>query len=261
MSDDPQAELDRLERDLRDEPLFIRRRDLPKVNALRERLRLPPVDADLRPATRVESIPAAPAAAAPAPTTDEHARARALRARWLEREAKLAPHRTWAQATLRAVTHQPDKGGDGRTPVEPLAVGSRGGPIVCEVCKKPFPLEGGRVNGMPADAAWKRHGSRGMRSFISGGLVFELQPNGTLHFFHGYQEGGARGAGCYARGRAAEAAARKAWVRQDEPGAHAALVALATAELGMKLDEARRWVQEVMAALFGFDPGTGVNGP
>ena len=78
--------------------------------------------------------------------------------------------------------------GRGMTAVAPLAtMGTNGGPLLCDWCGKPMILEGGAYNRVPADVAWARNPNHaGWHSWISGGMVVEIQSNDTIRVYHGY---------------------------------------------------------------------------
>ena len=65
-------------------------------------------------------------------------------------------------------------------------MGKGGGPLLCDVCRKPMILEGGGFQGVHADEAWRRNPKKGWTSWISGGMVVRIETNGTLRIFHSY---------------------------------------------------------------------------
>src|SRR5215207_1373129 len=113
--------------------------------------------------------------------TDQHAAAKAMYQEYLARAAVLERNRRFADEVAKATS------GAGQTPVEPLAtMGKGGGPLLCDVCRKPMILEGGGFQGVYADEGWRRNPKRGWMSFISGGMVVRIETNGTLRIYHGY---------------------------------------------------------------------------
>src|SRR5438477_12727377 len=113
--------------------------------------------------------------------TDKHAAAKAMYQDYLARSAVLERNRRYAADVAKATS------GSGQTPVEPLAtMGKGGGPLLCDVCRKPMILEGGGYQGVHADEAWRRNPNKGWRSWISGGMVVRIETNGTLRIYHGY---------------------------------------------------------------------------
>jgi hypothetical protein len=162
--------------------------------------------------------------------TDEHAAAKAMYEDYLARCAVLERHRRFANDVLKATS------GPGQTPVEPLAtMGKGGGPLLCDVCRKPMKLEGGAYQGVYADEAWRRNPKAGWVSWISGGLVVAIESNGTL-----------RSEDFRARSKPEEVSAKLALLR-----------AYFKAELPEKATDAV--MSEIYAVLFVYDPGLGVN--
>lgn len=168
--------LQQIEADYPTQPPVVQREDLKTINRLRAELGMPPFDTPPKATPRRVPVRAEP----PQP---DLTRAAALYAEWLPRYAVLTKHRAYANAVCRATA------GPGMTPVRPLAtMGTGGGPLLCDHCRKPIVLEGGRFNGVNADVAWARRGTLGdnWKSYISGGVVFEIVDNGTLRVYHGY---------------------------------------------------------------------------
>src|SRR5262249_13991583 len=110
-----------------------------------------------------------------------HTEAREIYQAYLKKIEELEVHRTYARQVARATA------GHGQTPVRPLAtMGTNGGPLLCDHCGKPIVLEGGPYHGVPSDAAWKRNPQENWVSWILGGMVVEIEINGTLRIYHGY---------------------------------------------------------------------------
>lgn len=186
--------------------------------------------------------------------TDEHAEARALYRDYLARSTALERLRRHASAVTDATS------GSGQTPVEPLAtMGNNGGPLLCDVCKKPMILEGGAFNGVNADDAWRQNPTPGWTSWISGGMVLRVETNGTLRVFHGYPNR----SGCVLRGddgdgeRRREFAARMKTI--DVPQKLKLLKAYLAAELPERDND--DVLTDIYKVLFTYDPGSGVNAP
>src|SRR5207302_10356306 len=111
----------------------------------------------------------------------DHTEARAIYQAYLKKREELEVHRAYAEQVVKATA------GRGQTPVRPLAtMGTNGGPLLCDHCGKPIVLEGGRFHGVAADVAWKTNPSKNRTSWILGGMVVDIQTNGTLRIYHGY---------------------------------------------------------------------------
>lgn len=260
-------ELADLEANYHDQPAHAQVRDLPRIKALRAALGLLPVDARLR--------VVAPPVAAHAPERVAEvvalvAEGAALYAAYETREAALAPHRAYAVAVAKATS------GSGETPVRPLAtMGAGGGPLRCDHCGKPIVLEGGAYHGVAADAAWaarskaapsfidRLHADDGpaldrWQSWVLGGMVVDLETNGTLRIYHGYR---GQPAHCLARADAAREQ-RVAAHPPIPPRARRAVAAFLAHRFKDKTDAERAVLAgEVVGATHGFDPGIGINQP
>ena len=84
----------------------------------------------------------------------DHSAARAIYQAYLQKVEELEVHRAYAERVAKATA------GGGQTPVRPLAtMGTGGGPLLCDYCRKPIVLEGGAFHGVTADVAWaaRRH--------------------------------------------------------------------------------------------------------
>jgi hypothetical protein len=251
MSDDLLAKLRVLEDEYPGQPLVAQAADLREINRIRARLGMPPVDARLR------EVGAAPEAVPPPPkpAPPDHTEARELYRAYLEKVAELEPHRAYADRVVKATA------GPGQTPVRPLAtMGTGGGPLLCDHCRKPIRLEGGPFHGVAADAAWARNGGRDWNSWILGGLVVEVQTNGTLRIYHGYPGRDNRQCCNAARRKDEEAQARLRPARP--PGAFDRVLAFLADERPDLAERARSdLANEVLNATFSYDPGVGVNRP
>ena len=228
--------------------------DLERINLLRHRLGMDAIlHAELMPRP---ARPTAPAAVRK-PKPKDHTAARAAFAAYLAKRAEMAPHREYAERVARATA------GPARTPVRPMAtMGPGGGPLLCDVCGKPMLLEGGRWNRRPVDEAWAGtpNPPADWVSYISGGMVVEIEVNGTLRIYHGHINHGAHE--CSAKGKAAIEAAEARHVRAVPAGLPDALYAF-LADERPELGDAGRWrlVNEVLNELYSFDPGLGLNRP
>ena len=186
--------------------------------------------------------------------SDEHAAAKAIYQEFLARSAVLERRRRYASQVAEATS------GSGQTPVEPLAtMGKGGGPLLCDVCRKPMILEGGAFNRVYADEAWRKNPVVGWRSWISGGMVVRIETNGTLRIFHGYPGR----SGCVQTAdrndEKLKAEFRAKAKTMDTPGKLELLSAYFKAELPDKNNDA--FLTEIYKVLFVYDPGLGVNEP
>lgn len=186
--------------------------------------------------------------------TDKHAAAKAMYQDYLARVVALEPHRTYASAVAKATS------GSGQTPVEPLArMGKGGGPLLCDVCRKPMLLEGGAFNKVYADEAWRRNPTRGWESWISGGMVVRIETNGTLRVFHGYPGR----SGCVQKADKADDKARAEFranaEAMDASGKLDLLAKYFKAEMPDKNNDTV--MTEIYKVLFVYDPGLGLNSP
>src|SRR5262249_31877348 len=185
----------------------------------------------------------------------DHTEARTIYQAYLKKSEELAVHRAYAEQVAKA-TSSP-----GQTPVRPLAtMGTNGGPLLCDHCRKPIVLEGGRYHGLNADAAWKQSPQGNWASWILGGMVVEIQTNGTLRIYHGYP--GRNADHCcniasreHKRAQAAFSSSEGfektdmilAFLEQDFPG--------------MTSEERMDLLNKILNTMFGYDPGLGVNRP
>jgi hypothetical protein len=140
----------------------------------------------------------------------------------------------------------------------PLAImGTNGGPILCDSCNKQIPLEGGQFQGVGAGNAWRAtpDAKNNWCSFISGGVTFMQESNGTLRVYHGYESG------CLKKDPKEKE--RAAFVRKSMPFAiREKLDAFLEGEQGMlDKDQRKMLINAVISSLFNYDPGIGVNRP
>lgn len=186
--------------------------------------------------------------------SDDHAEARALYQDYLARAAVLERYRRLASDVAKATS------GTGQTPVEPLAtMGKNGGPLLCDVCRKPMILEGGAFQGVHADEAWRRNPRKGWTSWISGGMVVRIETNGTLRIYHGYPNR----SGCVKIADRNEDKDRDAFRERtkdiDVPAKLELLSAYFKAELPDKDND--EVLTDIYKVLFKYDPGLGINEP
>jgi hypothetical protein len=191
----------------------------------------------------------------PEEAVPDHTEAREIYQAYLRKVEELEAHRAYAVRVVDAT------GGHGQTPVRPLAtMGNNGGPLLCDHCGKPIVLEGGRFHGVNADVAWAQSHRGDWVSWILGGLVVELQTNGTLRIYHGYP-GRADKQCCNVARREAEKA-RAAF--KSTKGAEKRDLVLAFLEQEfptMPGDERQDLVTKILETLYAYDPGLGVNRP
>jgi hypothetical protein len=186
--------------------------------------------------------------------SDNHAAAKAMYQQYLARAEVLERARKYASEVAKATS------GDGQTPVEPLAtMGKTGGPLLCDVCKKPMILEGGGFQGVYADEAWRRNPKKGWQSWISGGMVVRIETNGTLRIYHGYPNR----SGCVLKADRADDKARDDFRAKNSSDATSAkldlLAAYFKAELPEKNNDAV--LTDIYKVLLVYDPGLGINTP
>jgi hypothetical protein len=185
--------------------------------------------------------------------TDDHAAAKAMYRDYLVRAAVLERHRRFADDVIKATTSP-----GGQTPVQPLAtMGKQGGPLLCDVCRKPMILEGGAFQGVYADEAWRRNPQKGWTSWISGGMVVRIETNGTLRIYHGYPGR----SGCVQKADRADGKKEAEFRAQSKTmDVSSKLELLSTyfkAELPDKDSDAV--LNEIYRVLFMYDPGLGIN--
>ena len=196
--------------------------------------------------------------AEPEPEPEEvrdHTEAREIYQAYLKKLEELEVHRAYAERVVKAT------GGPGQTPVRPLAtMGTDGGPLLCDHCGKPIVLEGGRFHGVAADTAWKQNPSGNWKSWILGGMVVEIQTNGTLRIYHGYP-GGNNKYCCNVASRKEEKA--QAQFKSDKsPEKYNMILAFIGHEFpDMTEKEHLDLLNEILNTMYSYDPGIGVNRP
>lgn len=186
---------------------------------------------------------------------DPHATARSVYRAYLARVRDREALRAHADAVSRATS------GAGMTPVMPLAtMGPGGGPLRCDHCGKPMVLEGGKFHGRYADEAWAASPDPAWRSYIYGGMVIDIQTNGSLRVYHGYPD---RPGHCCTLGDRAARAAQDAWTAPPERAAHRPLLkAFLEHEFPDQTPAERaRLLSDIIVTMYSYDPGPGRNRP
>lgn len=265
MAQDYEKELRLLEADYFNQPSYLRKKDLGIINALRAVLGLPPVDANLRPMATSFVVPLDAPPQKPKKIVDPHEEAKAWYSAYLQKQARLAPHREYCDNFIRATTPR-----NGQTPVVPFATwGTNDGPILCDTCNKEIPLEGAPYKGVPALAALTDAVSKGLTeadaaswySWILGGVLVIKEVNGTLRVYHGYP-GGSK---CQ---NVAEGE-----MREQERAFRASGAGIVPHDFREKLGDflfsarlaprsgVAGFVELIKSEIFAFDPGIGVNRP
>ena len=254
MSDDLLRTLRLLEEDYPAQPVVLQQADLPEINRLRSRLGMPLVDARLK----VIGAPDPPAAEAAKPEPKrppDHSEAREIHQAYRKKIEELEGHRAYAEEVSIATA------GHGQTPVEPLAtMGPGGGPLLCDRCKKPIVLEGEKYHGMTADVAWKKNPVVGWTSWILGGMVVEIQTNGTLRIYHGYPGRGDNH--CCNIASREDDQARARFESRWRPEIPEKILAYLEDEFpGMTGDERSSLLDKIVGTMYSYDPGIGINCP
>jgi hypothetical protein len=139
-------------------------------------------------------------------------------------------------------------------------MGTGGGPLLCDHCGKPIILEGGRFHGVAADVAWRQNPRGKWTSWILGGMVVEIQTNGTLRIYHGYPGRGDNQC-CNAATREREEA-RAGFAPRKGAEKNPMLLAFLEHEFpGMTSEERLDLLTTIRDTLYGYDPGIGINRP
>jgi hypothetical protein len=245
-----------LEEDYFDQPLAGQQADLREINQIRSQLGMPLVDSRLNAIADAAVEENAEEEPKPEPKeVQDHTEAREVYQAYLKKIEELEAHRAYAEQVVEATA------GHGQTPVRPLAtLGTNGGPLLCDHCGKPMVLEGGAFHGVAADAAWKQNPRDNWTSWILGGMVVEIQTNGTLRVYHGYP------------GRNANYCCNLA-VREDEK-AEAAFDSSKRSEKKTRLsafleqefpdltaEERLDLLSTILDTMYRYDPGLGINRP
>jgi hypothetical protein len=246
-----------LEADYGGQPPAAQQADLREINHIRSQLRMPLVDAQLNEigAAAVEQETRPEPEARPGPVAQDHTEAREIYRAYLKKSAELEVHRAYAERVADATA------GRGQTPVRPLAtMGTNGGPLLCDRCRKPIVLEGGRFHGMAADAAWEKSPKDNWTSWILGGMVVELQTNGTLRIYHGYP-GRNNNQCCNVASREDKEARAKFESGKGSEKQHMLLAFLQHELPDMTEDEHLDLLSKILNTMYSYDPGIGLNRP
>lgn len=249
-------ELNLLEEDYPGQPHSVRKADLILINQLRSELKLPPVDEclkELTPTPKGESTTQT-LNEENKPEPQSHLEARKHYQAYLQKCEELKPHQEYAHRVASATNDA-----RGRTPVKPLAtMGTGGGPLLCDHCKKPIILEGGKFNKVPADIAWQQNPDDNWISYISGGLVVEIQTNDTLRIYHGYM--GNSNHCCNIASR--ENKKLRDEFKPQEPEDYELIQSFIEFEFPtMCKEEQNELLNNIMSLMFSYDPGLGINQP
>ncbi len=253
MSDDLLRKLQMLEKDYLGQPRFLQQADLREINHIRSQLGMPLVDDhlnDIGAAAVVEEE------AEPEPeVVQDHTEARAIYQAYLRKIEELDVHRAYAEQVADATA------GHGQTPVRPLAtMGTNGGPLLCDHCGKPIVLEGGPFHGQTADVAWRQNPVANWTSWILGGMVVEIQTNGTLRIYHGYP--GRNPHDCCNVASREDRETRAAFESSRGPETDRILLAFLEQEFpGMTIDERLDLLSKILDTMYAYDPGIGINRP
>jgi hypothetical protein len=254
MSEDLLRKLQLLEGDYAGQPPVAQQADLQEINQIRSQLGMPLVDARLNEigtavADDVEETQPAPE------EVQDHTEARAIYQAYLKKVEELEVHRAYADQVVRATA------GRGQTPVRPLAtLGTNGGPLLCDHCGKPIVLEGGRFHGVTADVAWGRGPRDNWTSWILGGMVVEIQTNGTLRIYHGYP--GRDPKHCCNVANREHKKARAAFGADVGLEKAGMIRAFLEQELtGLTSEERVDLLNKILNTMYGYDPGLGINRP
>lgn len=261
MSDDLLQKLRILEEDYFGMPAAARRSDLVEINELRSQLGMLLVDdrlveiGDSGETTDPDAVKTSSLdSQVDQQVSEEIQLGQSFYEQYLEKQQTLTVHCAYAEQVAAATA------GGGQTPVQPLAtMGTDGGPLLCDHCLKPIVLEGGNFHGVNADEAWQRNPKANWKSYILGGMVVEIQSNGTLRIYHGYP---GRSNHCCNVAHDQDQAARAA--SNHMIGSDRIRPVTAFVEWKFKSYSSRErdeLVNNILDVLFGYDPGIGVNRP
>lgn len=257
MSEDLLRRLQFLEEDYPSQPPAAQQADLQEINQIRSQLGMPSVDAYLNEITgesTAEEDVEEEITTEPEEMVD-HTEAREIYQAYLKKKEQLEVLQEYAKRVASATN------GHGQTPVRPLAtMGTDGGPLLCDHCKKPIVLEGGRHHGQNADVAWKTNPGGDWTSWILGGLVVEFQTNGTLRIYHGYP--GRNNSHCCNVASRQDQKAREDHDSSERFVKEPLINAFLKDELP-DLSEEKRWelLNDILDSTYKYDPGFGVNRP
>lgn len=255
MSEDLLRKLQLLEEDYLSQPPVVQKADLQEINRIRSQLGMPLVDARLKEnATAAVEEDAKEEARPESKKLPDHTEAREIYQAYLKKMEELEVHRAYAERVARA-TEAP-----AQTPVRPLAtMGTGGGPLLCDHCGKPMVLEGGSFHGQTADVAWKRNPRDNWTSWILGGMVVEIQTNGTLRIYHGYP---GRNRDCCNIASRENEKARAEFDSSKCAEKMPMILAFIEQEFpDMTEEEHTDLVNKILDTMYDYDPGIGINRP
>jgi len=255
MSADPLRKLELLEQDYFVQPLVAQHADLREINQIRSQLGMPLVDARLNEVTAAAEEGDEEEVRPEPEEVPNHTEAREVYQVHLRKVEELEEHRAYAEQVTEATA------GHGQTPVRPLAtMGTDGGPLLCDHCGKPIILEGGRFHGVAADAAWRMNPRGNWTSWILGGMVVDIQINGTLRIYHGYP-GGNDNQCCNVASRE-EVKARAEFESREGSEKQNKILAFLEQEFPAMTEEGRLdLLNKILDTMYGYDPGLGINRP
>jgi hypothetical protein len=253
----PDPDLERKLADLEDDYFeqlpHLRRKDLIIINKLREEMGLLQVNDSLH-TLEIKEVKQQKRPLKPQIKIDKHEEARQIYQDYLNKIEEMKPQLEYSEHVIREVTK-----GRGMTPVMPLAImGTGGGPILCDHCHKPIPLEGGNYHGVPANVAWKSVESPSPQwtSYILGGLVTFQHSNKTARFYHGY-EGNPNS--CYNLAMKELDAAEEAFNKTKMNTGQVSSLLRKFLEEEIPEKDNGQLVMHITNTLYGYDPGIGIN--
>jgi hypothetical protein len=257
MSEDLLRKLQMLEEEYSAQPLIVQQADLREINQIRNQLGIPLVDARLNEiGVAVRNRKPMPRAAKPKrEAAEDHTEAREIYQAYQKKIAELEVHRAYAEQVVEATA------GAGQTPVRPLAtMGTDGGPLLCDHCGKPMVLEGGQFHGVAADVAWKENPSENWAAWILGGMVVEIQINGTLRIYHGYP--GRNNSHCCNIASREEKKARARFKSRKGADQRDKIRAFLAHDFpDMTKEEHLDLLNKILDTMYSYDPGIGINRP
>jgi len=257
MSEDLLRKLQMLEEEYAAQPLIVQQADLREINRIRNQLGIPLVDARLNEiGAAVKDRQPKPRGAKPEQeAVEDFTEARGIYQSYQVKIAELEAHRAYADQVVEATS------GPGQTPVRPLAtMGTDGGPLLCDHCRKPMVLEGGQFHGVVADIAWKKNPSDNWASWIRGGMVVEIETNGTLRIYHGYP-GRSSSHCCNVASREGKKARAKFKSRMDPEKRNMIRAFLEHEFSDMPKERRLELLNKILDAMYSYDPGIGINRP
>ena len=254
MSEDLRRKLRMLEEDYAGQPLVVQQADLREINHIRAQLGMPLVDTHLK-EIGVAAVEEKPKPKPKREEVQDHTEAREIYQAYLKKIEELEIHMAYAERVAKATS------GPGQTPVRPLAtMGTNGGPLLCDHCGKPIVLEGGHFHGVAADVAWKKNPSDKWTSWILGGLVVEIQTNGTLRIYHGYP-GHQNNHCCNVASREDKKAREKFGARKGAEKQNMILAFIEHEFPDKTREEHFDLLNKILDTMYSYDPGIGINRP